>query len=513
MEGPQIAQVEGGVKMAAEDTLASIGREAELLDVLIVGAGISGLAAASYLRDRRPNDRIFIVDKMDSFGGTWKTHTYPGVRSDSDLYTFGYSFRPWTGKPIATGAEILEYLGETIRENGLTDLIHYGYLVRSADWSSEDAVWSIVLQHVASGANRRLEARFLWMCQGYYDHDHPYVPEWNGLETFRGQVIHPQQWPSDFDGTGKHVTVIGSGATAATLVPSIADEVGHVTMLQRSPTYFLSLPNVEDTADFLRKLDVPEEWVHDIARRNIIHNLKEFRARCLQEPETVRTELIEGLRDILGDEFDLTTHFTPTYPPGRQRIARVSDGDLFKAFAEGKASVVTDRIDCFVPEGIRLESGKTIETDVVVSATGFNLCAFGDVAFAINGVPLDLHDTVGYRSMMFTGVPNMAWIMGYFRASWTLRAELVADFVTRLLTHMEENGKTSVMPQLRPRDRDMPISDWADETDFNPSYLLRGQGKLPRRGNTPEWKLEQDYWVERVEFDKIDLWDPVFAYN
>lgn len=483
------------------------------LDVLIVGAGISGIAAASYLRDQRPDDRFAIVELMDSYGGTWKTHTYPGIRSDSDLYTFGYSFKPWIGKPIATGGEILEYLGETIEEKGLSDHIHYGWRVLSADWSSPEALWTLTLEDVVSGRDLTIRTRFLWMCQGYYDHKRGYTPDWDGIEDFQGQIIHPQTWPADFDGTGKHMTVIGSGATAATLVPNVADMVDHVTMLQRSPTYFLALPNVEDTADFLRKLDVPEEWVHEIARRNILYNLEEFRKRCVEDPETVKSELIGDLRKLVGEDYDLDTHFTPSYLPGRQRIARISDGDMFKVVAEGKASVVTDQIDRFVPEGIKLKSGETLKTDVIVTATGFNLCAFGDVAFSIDGAALDFHDTVGYRSMMFTGVPNMVWIMGYFRASWTLRAEMIAGFVMRLLNHMEDQGKSSVTPQLRLQDRDMPISDWADEADFNPSYLLRGQHKLPKRGNTNEWKLQQDYWVEKPEFDAIDLSDPVFNYR
>ncbi|MCV6587344.1 MAG: NAD(P)/FAD-dependent oxidoreductase [Marinibacterium sp.] len=483
------------------------------LDVLIVGAGISGIAAASYLRMHRPDDRFAIVDLMDSFGGTWKTHTYPGIRSDSDLYTFGYSFKPWTGKPIATGAEILDYLGETIAENGLAEHIHYGWRVLSASWSTPDALWTLTLQDVASGREQRLSTRFLWMCQGYYDHKQGYTPDWDGIDDFQGEIIHPQTWPADFDGTGKHMTVIGSGATAATLVPNVADMVDHVTMLQRSPTYFLALPNVEDTADFLRKLDVPEAWVHDIARRNILYNLEAFRKRCVEDPDTVKAELIGDLRRLVGDDYDLDTHFTPSYPPGRQRIARISDGDMFRVVADGQASVVTDRIDRFVPEGIKLQSGEVLKTDVVVTATGFELCAFGDVAFDIDGAPLDFHDTVGYRSMMFTGVPNMVWIMGYFRASWTLRAELIASFVMRLLDHMEQTNKRSVEPQLRPQDQDMPILDWADEADFNPGYLLRGQHKLPKRGTTSDWKLQQDYWVEKPEFDAIDLTDPVFRYG
>lgn len=485
----------------------------EPLDVLIVGAGMSGIASACHLKRERPDDRFLIVDEQESFGGTWHTHKYPGIRSDSDLYTFGFSFKPWIGKPIATADQILTYLDQTLEEYALAEQMHFGWRVQTADWSSTDKLWTVALHHGASDETRTLKTRFLWMCQGYYRHDKGFTPDWPGLEDFAGEVIHPQSWPEDFDGAGKHMTVIGSGATAATLVPNVADQVDHVTMLQRSPTYFISLPNAHQTADWLRRLDIPEEWVHEIVRRDTLMQNRDFQKRCFTEPEAVRTELIEAIRDEIGDIVDVDKHFTPSYLPWRQRVARIPDGDMFKVIKAGKASIVTDHIDRFVRDGIKLRSGDVLKTDVVVTATGFELCAFGDVSFFINGEPLDFHDTLGYRSMMFTGVPNLVWVMGYFRASWTLRAEMIARFVTNLLDHMEAHQKTSVVPVLRQDQAEMPVHDWADEDDFNPGYLLRGQHLLPKRGEGDEWKLQQDYWVEKEEFAAIDLQDEVFHYE
>ena len=481
------------------------------LDVLIVGAGISGVAAARYLRADRPDDSFAVLEEKDTFGGTWVQHTYPGIRSDSDLHTFGYSFKPWVGPPIATADEILAYMEEAIAENDLGRAIHYGWRIETAEWDSTRNLWTVTAREKASGKEQKVSARFLWMCQGYYRHSKGYTPQWPGMEEFEGEVLHPQHWPEDFDGTGKRLVVIGSGATAATLVPNVADQVDHVTMLQRSPTYFASERNEIEIAKRLRTLQVDEDWVHEIVRREMLLNSHLFAKRCFDDPAGVRTELIENARKYLGEEFDVEKHFTPDYNPWRQRLARIPDGDLFRAIADGKASVVTDEIERFEARGIRLKSGELLECDVVATATGFDLCAFGDIDFAIDGAPLDFHQTVGYRSMMMTGVPNLVWVMGYWRSSWTLRAELIAKFVVRLLDHMQETQKTRVEPQLR--DGDMEIHDWADTEDFNPGYLLRGQHLLPRRGASNEWKLNQDYWTEKDDFAAIDLADEVFAYK
>jgi cation diffusion facilitator CzcD-associated flavoprotein CzcO len=355
-------------------------------------------------------------------------------------------------------------------------------------------------------------AGFLFMCQGYYRHAEGYTPEWDGMADFAGRIVHPQTWPADLDYTGKRVVVIGSGATAATLIPAMASDCAHITMLQRSPTYFRIGRNAIDIADELRRLQVDESWIHEIVRRKILYEQAAFTKRCISEPEAVRRELLAGVRDHLGPDYDIERNFTPAYRPWQQRLAFIPDGDMFKGIADGKASVVTDEIERFTKKGILLKSGTLLEADIIVTATGFNLSVLGDIDFTIDGKPLAFSETVTYRGMMFTGVPNMAWVFGYFRASWTLRADLVADFVCRLLGHMKARGARRVVPALRPRDRDMPLRPWIDADNFNPGYMMRGMHLLPRRGDKPEWAHTQDYWAEKDEFPAIDLDDAPFVY-
>ncbi len=345
------------------------------------------------------------------------------------------------------------------------------------------------------------------MCQGYYRHSEGYTPEWAGMEDYKGQIVHPQSWPEDLAYKGKNVLVIGSGATAATLVPAIAADCGHVTLLQRSPTYFVAARNENELANTLRELDIEEAWIHEIVRRKILREQDLFTQRSFKEPDVVKQELLAGVRAYLGPDYDIDTHFTPKYRPWRQRLAFVPEGDLFQGIRAGKATVVTDEIDRFVEKGVRLKSGKVIEADIVITATGFNLNVLGDIAFAIDGKPLVFSDTVTYRGMMFTGVPNMVWIFGYFRASWTLRVDLIGDFVCRLLNHMKTRGAKRVAVALRPEDKSMPILPWIDPENFNPGYLMRGMELLPKRGDKPEWQHTQDYWRERTELPAIDLDD------
>jgi len=483
------------------------------VDVLIVGAGISGIGGAYHLTTQRPGTSFVVLESQDSFGGTWLTHRYPGIRSDSDLYTFGYRFKPWTGKPIATAAEIRAYMGEVIDDNDLARHIRYRHRIVSASWSSADNRWTIEAVRTDSGEAVRFTANFLWMCQGYYRHAEGYTPEWPGMDSFKGRIVHPQTWPDDLDYAGKKVIVIGSGATAATLVPAIAPDCAHVTVLQRSPTYFIPGRNKIELADTLRELGVNEDWIHEIVRRKILFDQATFTKRSMTEPEVVKQELLGGVRAFLGPDYDLEPHFTPSYRPWRQRIAFVPDGDLFKGIASGKASVVTDEIERFTESGILLKSGATLDADIIVTATGFNLNVLGDIAFEIDGKKLDFADTVTYRGMMFTGVPNMVWVFGYFRASWTLRADLVADFVCRLLGHMQQKGAARVTPVLRPEDKDMQLLSWIDPENFNPGYLMRGMHLLPKRGDKPEWQHSQDYWSEKDQLPAIDLDDPAFAYG
>jgi cation diffusion facilitator CzcD-associated flavoprotein CzcO len=496
----------------AAPSTATTRRLVEHFDVVIVGAGISGIGGAYHLTKQCPGKSFVVLEAQETFGGTWWTHKYPGIRSDSDLYTFGYRFKPWTSAPIATAAEILKYMGEVIAENGLTPHIRYRHRIDAASWSSADKQWTLDATRLDTGEALRFTANFLWMCQGYYRHAEGYTPEWPRTADYRGRIVHPQNWPDDLDCTGKQVVVIGSGATAATLIPAIADKAAHVTMLQRSPTFFRTGRNAIEIADELRKLQVDESWIHEIVRRKILYEQAVFTRRSFNEPEAVKNELLAAVRGYLGPDYDVETHFTPRYRPWRQRIAFIPDGDLLQAVRDGKASVVTDEIETFTPDGILLKSGERLEADIIVTATGFHLCVLGDIDFSIDGAPLDFADTVTYRGMMFTGVPNMAWVFGYFRASWTLRADLVADFVCRLLQHMQAKGARQVTPVLRSEDHNMPRLPWIDEENFNPGYMLRGMHLLPKRGDKPEWQHTQDYWTEKDEFPAADLDDPLFLY-
>ncbi len=498
---------------STESPAVSDAAQKENFDVLIVGAGISGVGAAYHLAHQRPGTSYVVLEALDNYGGTWWTHKYPGIRSDSDLHTFGYRFKPWVGAPIATAEEILKYMGEVIEENDLAQHIRYNHKITNAAWCSDTNTWTVTATDAASGETKRFTANFLWMCQGYYRHSEGYTPEWPGMEDYKGQVIHPQTWPQDLDYAGKNVLVIGSGATAATLVPAIANECAHVTLLQRSPTYFIPGRNRIDLAEELRALDIDENWIHEIVRRKILHDQNVFTRRTYEDPETVRTELIAGVKAYLGDDFDVETHFTPSYRPWRQRVAFVPDGDIFRGIRAGKASIVTDHIERFTEKGILLKSGQELEADIIVTATGFNLNVLGDINFEIDDKPMVFSDTVTYRGMMFTGIPNLLWVFGYFRASWTLRADLLADFVCRLLAHMEKKGAKRVEVQLRPEDRDMELLPWIDQENFNPGYLMRGMDLLPKRGSKREWQHTQDYWNEKDEIPAIDLDGPEFVYR
>ncbi len=493
---------------AASDT-----KTVEHFDVLIVGAGISGIGSAYQLTRQLPDRSFVILESQDSFGGTWLTHRYPGIRSDSDLHTFGYSFKPWVGPPIATAEEIKSYMGEVIAENDLARHIRYKHRIERASWSSDANLWTVEAVRTDDNEPVTIHREFPLDVPGLLP---PFRRLYAGLEG-RGQVQGPNR-PSaavarGYRLKGKTVVVIGSGATAATLIPSIADSCAHVTMLQRSPTYFRIGRNAIELAETLRQLQVKEEWVHEIVRRKILFEQDAFTKRCLAEPDQVKKELIGQITAILGPDYDVATHFTPTYRPWRQRIAFIPDADLFLGIKSGKASVVTDEIDRFTENGILLKSGKELAADIIVTATGFNLCMLGDIAFTIDGKPLDFADTVTYRGMMFTGVPNMAWVFGYFRASWTLRTDLVADFVCRLLTHMKAKGVTRWFRQLRAEDHNMPLLSWIDPDNFNPGYMMRNMHLLPKRGDKPEWQHSQDYWTEKDEFPKIDLDDGAFVYG
>ena len=482
------------------------------VDVLIVGAGLSGVASAYHLRKQCPGKSFALLDAHESFGGTWHLHRYPGARSDSDLYTFGYRFKPWTGNPIANRDQILAYMGEVIEENDLARHIHYGHRVLSASWDSASSLWTLTAEVIATGEQRQFTANFLWMCQGYYRHEQGYTPDWPGFADFKGEVIHPQHWPENANYAGKRVIVIGSGATAATLIPNMARDCAKLTMLQRSPAYFNHARNINAMADELRRLEIDESWIHEIVRRKVVRDRADFAALAQANPQKVREDLINGVRASLGPDFDVDKHFTPRYMPWQQRVAFVPDGDLFQVIREGHVDVVTDEIERFTESGVLLKSGQLIEADLIITATGFNLAALGDIAFAVDGQPVRYADTTTYRGLMFTGIPNMALVLGYGRFSWTLRADLIGDFVCRLLQHMDERGLKQVAVVNR---EDEPVSTpikTSTAPPFNPGYLLRNAHLFPKVSKHGDWQRSDDYLVESAEFPHIDLNSPSFSF-
>ncbi|ANB72097.1 FAD-containing monooxygenase EthA [Paraburkholderia phytofirmans OLGA172] len=497
----------------SDTRLQSLPTTNEHVDVLIIGAGISGIGAAYHLRQQFPNRSFKILEALEGFGGTWWTHRYPGARSDSDLHTYGYRFKPWPGRSIATSDEIRNYLNDIISENNLDQHICYQHKVTSASWSSQENRWAVDVTRVDTGETLRLTTNFLWICQGYYNHQKGYTPEWPTLNRYKGIVIHPQHWPEDLDYTGKKIVVIGSGATAATLIPSLAGTAGHVTMLQRSPTFFATQPWEHELAAPLRALKVPEEWTHDILRRAHIAKIEDLAKMSFEQPDELRKLLIDGVRAHLPEDFDVDTHFNPSYRPWQQRVASVPDGDLFAAIRGGQASVVTDSIECFTETGITLSSGKAIEADIIVTATGLELSLFGGVNFSVDGEPVDFTKRVTYRGLMISGVPNMSYMFGYLRFSWTLRVDMVSDFVCRLLAHMDTREATTVVPTLRPEDEDMPLLPWANPENFNAGYFMRAQEMMFRQGDREPWVHMREYYEERDTLPVTSVDDGVLIYD
>ena len=483
-------------------------------DVLIVGAGISGIGSAYHLKTQCPTKSFAILEAKDDIGGTWHTHRYPGARSDSDLYTFGYRFKPWVGPPIATADEIRKYLRDVVAENDLGTAMHFGRIITRCSWSSTDQRWTVETRTRDGSAGPTYRANFLWMCQGYYDHENPYLPAWPGMEDYKGQLVHAQTWDEDIDYSGKRVVVIGSGATAATVIPAMAAKAAHVTMLQRSPTYFFCYPNRSDLADRLREIGVDEETVHRVVRLDYLNALKTLDRRAREEPEMVFDELKALIRQYAGPDFEFEPHFIPRYRPWQQRLAFVPDGDMFERIREGKVSAVTDTIDHFTATGIHLGSGENIEADIVVAATGFKLLVMGGIAFEVDGVAVDWSQTPTYRGMMFAGVPNLAWVFGYFRAAWTLRVDLLGDFVCGLLRHMDEKRVSEVAIVIPEALAGEALLPWIEDDNFNPGYLVRDMNKLPKRlGDLPEWRHSQDYWRESVDIPAIALDGAEFSYR
>lgn len=484
----------------------------ECADVIIIGAGLSGVAAAHHLQEQCPDRDYLILEAKDSFGGTWLEHNYPGVRSDSDMYTYGYRFKPWRGKPVAEGEIILEYLGEIVEEDKIEQHIRYRHQVTEACWNTAKQRWQLTAQKTDTAETVHYNCRFLWMCQGYYRHGEGYTPDFEGISDFGGEIIHPQTWPDELDYTDKQVIVIGSGATAATLIPNMADECSHLTMLQRSPTFIWAGENRNELGDQLRELDIPEEWTHEILRRNMLKQAKDFYETSMSDPETVKAAMIDALKPLLPDSFDMK-HFTPRYLPWDQRLLYTPDGDLFKTIREGKVSVVTDEIDRFTENGILTSSGKIIEADLIVTATGFHPCSLGDISFVIDDEPLVYNKSFTYRGIMLAGVPNMAQMFGYFRTTYTIRVEIVCDFICRMLKHMDERGVSSCTPTLLPQDRDMPRLPWIEEHEFTPGYIKRALPQMIRQGNREPWHYSGDYYQEKDLLPTVNLDEPELIYR
>jgi monooxygenase len=459
---------------------------AEHVDVLVVGAGLSGIGAACHLQEECPDKTYAILESRDAIGGTWDLFRYPGVRSDSDMFTLGYAFRPWTGsRAIADGASIRTYIRDTAREHGVEDRIRFHHQVLAADWSSADARWTVTARRTDTGETVQLTCSWLSMCSGYYRYDEGFRPEFAGEEDFGGEVIHPQRWPEDFDAAGKRIVVIGSGATAVTLVPSLAPEAEHVTMLQRTPSYVLSLPGRDPLAEWLRT-KLPATVAYPIVRwKNVLVSTL-FYQFSRRRPAAAR-RMIRRLTQQQLPGFDVDTHFNPPYDPWDQRLCLVPDGDLFRTLRRGDASIATGRIARFSAKGIELESGEHLDADVIVTATGLNLLPLGGMALSIEGKPVDVPGTVSYKGMMISGVPNLTMVIGYTNASWTLKADLVNRYVCRLLKHLDAEGYASATPVAPPEGADQPFLDLAS------GYVQRSVASLPRQGRRTPWRLHQNY--------------------
>jgi cation diffusion facilitator CzcD-associated flavoprotein CzcO len=474
---------------------------AEHVDVLIVGAGLSGICAAYYLQTRCPTKSYAILEGRSAIGGTWDLFRYPGVRSDSDMYTLCYTFRPWREtKAIADGPSILKYIRETAKEYGIDRKILFGHQVRHASWSSADATWMVEAERGPDKQIVHFTCNFLYMCSGYYNYASGYTPEWPGVERFAGRIVHPQKWPDDLDYTGKPIVVIGSGATAVTLVPALAEQAAHVTMLQRSPTYIVAMPSEDAIANWLHR-HLPTKLAHSIARwKSILLNMY-FYNLARRRPAYTKEAILQMVQKELGPEYDVNTHFAPRYNPWDQRLCLVPNADLFAAIKSGKVSVVTDHIVTFTETGIRLRSGQELTADIIVTATGLTLKLMSGMQLVVDGVPVELSHTMSYKGMMYNDIPNLASALGYINASWTLKCELTAEYVCRLLNYLDQHGYT----QCTPRRRDASIAA-APVLDLASGYVQRAIDTLPRQGSRKPWKIYQNYVRDllSVRFSRVN---------
>lgn len=487
---------------------ASSTASAAPLDVLIVGAGLSGVGAARHLQQRCPGKTFALLEGRAALGGTWDLFRYPGIRSDSDMHTLGYSFKPWTAaKAIADGPSILNYIRSAAEETGVTKHIRYRHTVKRAAWSSADALWTVECeQQLDDGVKTvQIQARFLYLCSGYYSYAEGHAPDFAGQADFQGQVVHPQFWPEKLDYANKQVVVIGSGATAVTLVPSMADTAAHVTMLQRSPTYVISRPAEDGLAHRLQRL-LPDRLAYALTRWKNVGLGMFFFQLARRRPNKVKQILVHLAKKQAGGKVD-AAHFTPTYKPWDQRVCVVPDGDLFRQLRAGKASVVTDTIAHFTPTGIKLNSGKEIKADIVVTATGLKLNALGDIAVTVDGRPCNANQSLVYRGMMLSDVPNLAMAFGYTNASWTLKADLTAERVCRLLNHMDAKGLRTAVP--RPGDGVAP----QPFLDFSSGYVQRAADILPKQGSRRPWQVYQNYLLDMLTIRYGRIADGVVQFS
>ena len=459
----------------------------ESIDVLIIGAGLSGIGGACHLRRSSPDRSFMILESREASGGTWDLFRYPGIRSDSDMYTFGYGFKPWSDKSsIADGHKILSYIREAAAEYDVEQHIRYQHKVVSASWSSMQSRWLVTAERGDTGEQATISCQFIFSCSGYYDYDQGYTPEFAGIDSFKGQVIHAQHWPEQLDYQDKRVVVIGSGATAVTLVPAMSQDTASLVMLQRTPTYIASVPKEQPLAETLRKW-LPDSWVFRLIRwKQVLFQIYLYQL-SRRNPQGLRKYLLGLVRKEMGPDYDVDTHFTPDYNPWDQRLCGVPDGDLFAAIREKRAEVVTDHIDQFNKEGIHLKSGKQLDADIVVLATGLNLKFAGGVQYSVDGKVLDFAEHFIFRGMMFSGLPNMAFTVGYTNSSWTLKADLTGQYVSRLLNKMARHSYTAVTPRLTGEVEEMPL------LDFDAGYVLRSRESFPKQGNRLPWKNYQNY--------------------
>ncbi len=480
----------------------------EHFDVLIVGAGLSGIGAAVHLQKNCPGKTYAVFEGRDAIGGTWDLFRYPGIRSDSDMFTLGYSFKPWTNpKAIADGPDILDYVRGTAREYNIDRHIRYGHRVKRASWSSADATWTVEVECGPDRSLVRFTCGFLLMCSGYYNYAEGYTPEFAGVEQFKGRIVHPQKWTDDVDYAGKRVIVIGSGATAITLVPAMARDAAHVTMLQRSPTYVVSRPAQDGIGNWLRR-HLPAGTAYGITRwKNVLLGMLFYRL-AKRRPDGIKRLIIKGVRQAMGPDYDVDKHFTPNYKPWDQRVCMVTDGDLFNAIKAGRASMVTDHIDTFTEKGIKLKSGQELEADLIVTATGLKLQVMGGMQVEVDGQPVHMGQTMNYKGMMFSDVPNLAAVVGYTNASWTLKADLTCEYICRLLNHMQQRG----LRQCTPRRTDPTITEqpWVD---FTSGYVQRSLAEFPKQGSKKPWRLYQNYALDIVSLRMGKLEDGVMEFS